>query len=66
MMARPHLSTATSVAGEAPFWRGVTTWITGPISDQSGTVKVPAGTTMDDAALSGMQWLVQGVDGKLT
>ena len=24
----------------------------GPISDQSGTVKVPAGTTMDDAALS--------------
>ncbi len=38
----------------------------GPISDQSGTVKVPAGTTMDDAALSSMQWLVQGVDGKLT
>ena len=38
----------------------------GPISDQSGTVKVPAGTTMDDAALSSMQWLVQGVDGKLS
>jgi basic membrane protein A and related proteins len=38
----------------------------GPISDQSGTVKVTAGTTMDDAALSSMQWLVQGVDGKLT
>jgi basic membrane protein A and related proteins len=38
----------------------------GPISDQSGAVKVPAGTTMDDGALSGMQWLVQGVDGKLT
>jgi basic membrane protein A len=29
-------------------------------------VKVPAGTTMDDGALSGMQWLVQGVDGKLS
>jgi len=38
----------------------------GPISDQSGAVKVPAGTTMDDGALAGMQWLVQGVDGKLT
>lgn len=38
----------------------------GPIKDQSGAVKVPAGTTMDDAALSGMQWLVDGVDGKLT
>jgi basic membrane protein A len=38
----------------------------GPISDQSGAVKVPAGTTMDDGALSGMQWLVQGVEGKLT
>jgi simple sugar transport system substrate-binding protein len=38
----------------------------GPISDQSGAVRVPAGTTMDDGALSGMQWLVQGVDGKLS
>jgi basic membrane protein A len=36
----------------------------GPIMDQSGATKVPAGTTMDDGALSGMQWLVQGVDGK--
>ena len=38
----------------------------GPIKDQSGAVKVPAGTSMDDGALSGMQWLVQGVEGKLT
>ena len=38
----------------------------GPIKDQSGAVKVPDGTTMDDGALAGMQWLVQGVDGKLT
>jgi simple sugar transport system substrate-binding protein len=38
----------------------------GPIMDQSGAVKVAAGTTMDDGALSGMQWLVQGIDGKLT
>ncbi len=38
----------------------------GPLKDQSGAVKVAAGTTMDDGALSGMQWLVQGIDGKLT
>jgi basic membrane protein A and related proteins len=38
----------------------------GPIKDQSGTIKVPAGTTMDDGALNAMQWLVEGVDGKLT
>jgi basic membrane protein A and related proteins len=37
----------------------------GPISDQTGTVKVPAGTAMDDGALSGMQWLVEGINGKL-
>jgi basic membrane protein A and related proteins len=38
----------------------------GPISDQSGAMKVPSGTTMGDGALSMMQWLVQGVEGKLT
>jgi simple sugar transport system substrate-binding protein len=38
----------------------------GPIKDQSGAVKVPAGTAMDDGALAGMQWLVEGVEGKLT
>ena len=37
----------------------------GPINDQAGTLKVPAGTVMDDAALNAMQWLVQGVEGKL-
>ncbi len=39
---------------------------TGPLTDQSGAVKVAAGATMDDGALSGMQWLVQGIDGTLT
>jgi simple sugar transport system substrate-binding protein len=38
----------------------------GPILDQAGTTKVPAGTAMNDAALSSMQWLVQGVEGKLS
>ncbi len=38
----------------------------GPLRDQSGAVKVAAGTTMDDGALNSMQWLVQGLEGKLT
>jgi simple sugar transport system substrate-binding protein len=38
----------------------------GPLTDQSGAVKVAAGAVMDDKALNEMQWLVQGVEGKLT
>ncbi len=38
----------------------------GPLMDQSGAVKVPSGTAMDDTALSQMQWLVQGIEGKLS
>jgi basic membrane protein A and related proteins len=38
----------------------------GPITDQSGAVKIAAGIVMDDKALNEMQWLVQGVEGKLT
>src|SRR5271154_2565533 len=38
----------------------------GPLTDQSGAVKVAAGVVMDDKALNEMQWLVQGVEGKLT
>ncbi|MCG8510920.1 MAG: BMP family ABC transporter substrate-binding protein, partial [Rhodospirillales bacterium] len=38
---------------------------TGPIKDQSGAIKVKAGETMDDGALLGMNWYVEGVEGKL-
>lgn len=37
----------------------------GPIRDQSGAVHVPAGTVVDDQALSTMNWLAQGIEGKL-
>ncbi len=37
----------------------------GPLKDQSGAVKVAAGATMGDGELAGMQWLVEGVEGKL-
>ena len=38
----------------------------GPLRDQAGAEKLAAGTVMDDGALSGMQWLVEGVEGKLS
>jgi len=37
----------------------------GPIKDQSGAVKVKAGETLSDGDLLGMNWYVEGVDGKL-
>ncbi|MGI9413437.1 MAG: BMP family ABC transporter substrate-binding protein [Hyphomicrobiales bacterium] len=37
----------------------------GPIKDQSGAVKVAAGETMDDGALLGFKWYVEGVEGAL-
>ena len=38
----------------------------GPLTDQSGASKLPAGQTMDDSALAGLQWLVEGIEGKLS
>jgi len=37
----------------------------GPIRDQTGMEKVPAGKTLDDGALLSMNWYVEGVQGKL-
>jgi simple sugar transport system substrate-binding protein len=37
----------------------------GPITDQSGAVKVAAGKSLSDAELLRLNWFVQGVDGTL-
>jgi simple sugar transport system substrate-binding protein len=39
---------------------------TGPLTDQTGKVFLPAGTTMDDGTLSGLQTLIAGIDGHLS
>jgi basic membrane protein A len=39
---------------------------TGPLTDQSGKIFLPAGQTMDDGTLSGLQTLVAGIDGHLS
>lgn len=36
----------------------------GPLYDQDGALKVPAGKALDDKALLGLQWFVKGVQGK--
>jgi simple sugar transport system substrate-binding protein len=38
----------------------------GPLVDQSGVTKLPAGQVMDEGALAGLQWLVDGIEGKLS
>lgn len=38
---------------------------TGPLTDQTGKIFLPAGQTMDDGTLSGLQTLIQGIEGKL-
>ena len=38
---------------------------TGPIKDQSGKIVVPAGKVASDGMLLGMNFYVQGVEGKI-
>jgi simple sugar transport system substrate-binding protein len=45
-------------AGKSVIFRG-------PIKDQAGAVKVAANATLDDAAIAGMNWLAEGVEGQI-
>jgi simple sugar transport system substrate-binding protein len=38
---------------------------TGPITDQSGKIRVPAGTAMADKDILEMKWFADGVQGKI-
>jgi simple sugar transport system substrate-binding protein len=38
----------------------------GPLTDQTGKVFLPAGQTMDDGTLAGLQTLVAGIEGQLS
>jgi basic membrane protein A and related proteins len=56
---------AEAAAAVAAIKAGKNKVFTGPIMDQTGATKVAAGVSMDDGALNAMQWLVQGIEGKL-
>jgi simple sugar transport system substrate-binding protein len=53
------------VAKRADLAGGKWDVFSGPIKDQSGAVKVPAGKTLGDAELQRINWYVEGVDGAL-
>jgi len=50
-------------AAQAKIVSGAFNPFTGPLYDQSGAVKVPAGTTMSDDDIWNMGWFVKGVIG---
>jgi basic membrane protein A and related proteins len=57
---------ATATKAVADITAGTNKVFVGPLTDQAGAVRVAAGVAMDDKALNEMQWLVQGVEGKLS
>jgi basic membrane protein A len=52
-------------AAKAKLISGELNVFTGPISDQSGAVKVPAGTKMTDDEVWNLSWFVKGVIGNI-
>ncbi|WP_175781835.1 BMP family ABC transporter substrate-binding protein [Burkholderia anthina] len=50
---------------EASMANGKWDVFTGPIKDQGGAIKVPAGQALSDADLHRINWYVEGVDGSL-
>ncbi|MET1026128.1 MAG: BMP family ABC transporter substrate-binding protein [Dongiaceae bacterium] len=50
---------------EADISSGKIVIFKGPIKEQSGAVKVPDGTTLDDGAIAGMNWFAEGIEGSL-
>lgn len=63
--ALPPNVVAEMKSAEAAIISGKLKPFTGPIKDQNGTQKVAAGATITDAELKGINWLVEGVQGKL-
>jgi hypothetical protein len=37
----------------------------GPLKDQAGNVKAAEGTALDDHVIESMDWLLEGIEGKL-
>ena len=53
------------LAQKAILEKGTDTIFAGPIKDQAGKVKIPAGKKATDPDLLTMRWLVEGVSGKI-
>jgi simple sugar transport system substrate-binding protein len=59
----PEDVVAASEATQAGIVDGSAPAFAGPIKDRDGTERAAAGTTLDDAAILGMDWYVEGVQG---
>lgn len=53
------------LAKKAQLMKGEDTIFVGPIKDQSGQIKIPAGVKAEDKELLGMTWFVEGVVGSV-
>jgi hypothetical protein len=56
---------AAAQAAEDGIKSGQITIIKGPIKDQDGNLKVQDGQALGDGDIAGMNWLAEGVEGKL-
>jgi simple sugar transport system substrate-binding protein len=56
---------AAAQAAEEGIKSGQIIIFKGPIKDQDGNLKVQDGQALDDGAIAGMNWLAEGVEGKL-
>jgi basic membrane protein A and related proteins len=56
---------AAAKAAEDGIKSGKIVIFKGPIKDQAGQVKVKEGETLGDAQIAGMNWLAEGIEGKL-
>jgi simple sugar transport system substrate-binding protein len=56
---------AAAQAAEEDIKSGQIIIFKGPIKDQDGNLKVQDGQVLDDGAIAGMNWLAEGVEGKL-
>ncbi|MBU6492425.1 MAG: BMP family ABC transporter substrate-binding protein [Burkholderiales bacterium] len=61
----PEVAQKAEAARYDAFRDGTYDPFSGPLKDQAGTLRVPAGKTLDDAEKHAINWFVEGVEGAL-
>lgn len=61
----PEVAQKAEAARYDAFHDGAYDPFAGPLKDQAGTLRVPAGKTLDDAEKHNINWFVEGVEGAL-
>ncbi len=63
--AIPEAVTKEVADTQAKIEAGTLVPFSGPVKDQSGAIKIAAGASLSDGDILGMNWFVEGVQGKL-